>query len=138
VFFAKIGASDMKGRKPLPTAVKLAKGTERKSRINGNEPSLPKMPLEPPGYLSGDALAFWSEHAKALIDAGVLRVSDRHAFGLLCESFAAWRAEPTRDTIAEFRRMLSEFGMTPAARTKVKVESKPKDALTEFLGKKKA
>lgn len=127
----------MKGRKPLPTAVKIAKGTERKSRINGDEPQYPVSSLEPPGYLAGEALEFWSEHAKTLIDAGTLRASDRHAFGLLCESYAAWRAEPTRDTIAEYRRMLGEFGMTPASRTKVRVESKPQDSLSEFLGKKK-
>jgi phage terminase small subunit len=127
----------MKGRKPLPTAVKIAKGTEKRY-INGNEPSLKAMGLEPPRYLSGDALEFWKEHAKPLIVAGVVMASDRHSFALLCESFAAWRAEPNQANVAEFRRMLNEFGMTPASRSKVRVEAKPQDSLGDFLSKKKA
>ena len=124
-----------KGRKPLPTAIKIAKGTDRR-RINQAEPSLAPMSLEPPGYVAGDALEFWNEHCGPMVEAGVLRASDRHSFALLCEAYASWRSEPTRDTISEYRRMLGEFGMTPCSRTKVQVASKPKDALGDFLASK--
>ena len=126
----------MKGRKAIPTNLKIARGT-RNSRINLDEPILPVAGFDPPGYLDGEALEFWKEHIGPLVLAGVVLVSDRHAFGLLCASYAAWRDEPNRDTIAEYRRMLAEFGMTPASRAKVRAEIRPKDSLADFLGKKK-
>jgi hypothetical protein len=47
----------MAGRKPLPTHLKLVKGTARSHRLNKKEPKLPLVAPEPPDHLDERAKA---------------------------------------------------------------------------------
>lgn len=127
----------MRGRKPAPTALKILKGTQP-CRINRNEPVVPPGIPEPPGFLDAIGKQFWVEHAQLLAGMGVLTQADKYALGMLAESFARYRQYPDdqrrRD---EFRKLLVEFGLTPSARSRLKVDGKkPTDALEAFIQKK--
>lgn len=77
----------MKGRKPLPLKIVKAKGTDRASRHNYNQP----MPAaneslkQPPKWLDDkDSRAVWRRLAPGLVDTGVLTESDVVSFAHLC------------------------------------------------------
>jgi P27 family predicted phage terminase small subunit len=133
-------------RKPKPHALKLITGTTRgkateatTSRLSGTTP---------PAFLSDRARAHWPDLARLLADLGVLSDGDMIALGLLCETLAEWieagktiarhgatyectteagavmyRAHPAvaqrNDAARRVQSLLSEFGLTPAARAKV-------------------
>jgi phage terminase small subunit len=121
--------------------LKLLAGT-RSSRVNADEPTLPTGIPTPPDYVEFDetALGFWEEVAPIVHQMGVLTEADRHALGMLADSFARWRRSPDVQTRRdEFRRLLSEFGLTPSSRSSLKVPAAgTKDELGEFLSKRKA
>jgi len=151
-----------RGRKPLPTQLKIVRGTLRKDRIRHDEPELPRGMPEMPERLAADAVAVekWNELSKILFDLGVLTIADGEALATLCELHAAEQAclkelrevGPTihtdlggvkpnpagslyRSIAALKNSLLSEFGLTPSSRTKVGAaqDSKPKDDLEEFF-----
>lgn len=80
------------GRRPKPTAIKLAKG-EKKNRINFNEP---KLSLEkdgaPPPMLDAIAVAEWNRLFPELKKSGVLCRTDRQTFAAYCHAYSTWRA----------------------------------------------
>jgi phage terminase small subunit len=128
----------MRGRKPKPTALKILDGTQ-KCRINRSEPAIPPGSIDPPDWLDEVARKHWSELAPILHGAGILTSADRHALALLCESFSRFRADPLEDKARDlYRRLSVEFGLTPSSRSRLKAPVEgPKDALGEFLSKKK-
>jgi P27 family predicted phage terminase small subunit len=99
--------------------------------------------LQPPTWLSHDtAKKHWPEFFETAKKMRVFTESDEFALAMLAESFAEWReaimrvnGKPgpklPRDLSAldkahrRFLEMLRDFGMTPAARAKVKMHSKP-------------
>ena len=141
------------GRKPLPTKLKLIKGTARPGRMVPNEPQpSPEMPV-PPDHLAGHALSKWHELTPILFDLGLLTKVDRDPLVLYCEEYARYR--DAQDEIAKdgmfivtdkgnviqhpavgvvhkaigiMHRLMVEFGMTPAARSKVSSSRKPDEA----------
>ena len=129
----------MRGRKPKPTALKLLEGF-RRDRINSAEPIVPVGSLDPVDWLDEKARDHWMELAPILQLAGLLTAADRQSLALLCESFSRFRADPTDDKARDlYRRMSIEFGLTPSSRSRLKsTAEKPKDALGEFLTRKKA
>ena len=151
-----------RGRRPLPTQLKIAKGTLRKDRVLPDEAKLPRGMPEMPERLAADsvAVAKWQELSQILFDLGVLTVADGEALATLCELHSAEQAclkelrevGPTihtdlggvkpnpagslyRSIAALKNSLLSEFGLTPSSRTKVGAtqDSKPKDDLEEFF-----
>ena len=126
-----------RGTKPRPTAIRLLTGVQP-CRVNGSEPTVPAGVPDPPDYLDAAALELWEELAPILAKMGVLTVADRHALGLLCDSFSRWRDMPENTTRrTEFRRLLAEFGLTPSSRSSIKVPSQPPaDPLADFLERK--
>lgn len=98
---------------------------------------------------------------------GVLTLADKKALEQLCHAYCEWRdlvkliekdgytywapgpngeeilksnpaVSMASDAQKRIRAMLVEFGLTPSARTRVKVEEKkPADPLAEFLARKK-
>ena len=56
----------MSGRKPLPTKLKMLKGTAQKCRVNPNEPKLAPALPEPPDFLGEIAREEWLRKAPVL------------------------------------------------------------------------
>jgi phage terminase small subunit len=128
----------VRGRKPKPTALKLLDGT-RRDRINESEPAMEPGRVEPPEHLRGIARDHWLELAPMLAKAGLLAVADRPALELLCVTYAVTRDDPLdHKAAANYARLLTEFGMTPSSRSRIKLPGeRRKDALGEFLAAKK-
>jgi phage terminase small subunit len=129
----------MKGRKPLPTAVKIVKQV-RSHRINYLEPKLPEeVDLSPPDYFDdcpfGYARIHWEAVVPALAKAGLVTVVDRPALEALCLNYAIWREDPhNTKAFGEWRKIAQEFGMTPSSRSRIKVTGPQADELDLFLG----
>jgi len=81
----------MKGRKPLPTNLKVIHGTARPHRVNEQEPKPEKVkrPL-PPKTLSAEARKHWKKICKDLAACGVLTLIDQDALAMYCELYAQW------------------------------------------------
>lgn len=134
------------GRKAIPTALKLVKGTQRSDRQVENEPTPQKGNTRPPTYLSTEAKKVWRKAVKVLEANNVFTEMDEHALSLFCEAFARWlkAQKELRDNgevikapsgypvtspwlsvsnkaFEQMTKIMTEFGMTPASRTKVNV-----------------
>lgn len=135
------------GRPPKPTHLKKLGGTLQPSRTNTMEP-VPDVALgHPPEWLSATAKEYWSEIGGILLQMKLVSYGDTAAMTLLCDVLAQWvsvrvtiakkgrvyellsdggkvfRARPEvameADLWRRASRMLVEFGLTPAARSKV-------------------
>ena len=138
----------MAGRKPKPTHLKLMQGTDRPDRILENEasPAIPTELPEPPDFLDEAGQKEWYRTGEELLTSGILSRIDLTALAAYCEQYSAW-IEATRmvrkhGTVIKMKtsdylmlspylsvqkqaftgmtRMLSEFGMTPSSRTRVR------------------
>lgn len=154
----------MAGRRPKPTEVKKRQGTLQKCRTNAKEPTPQKGAPKMPTGLSKKARAYWKDIAPQLDEMGVLTRADAMALTRLCEAVADWhqaneaeaehglvfttvdgliKANPaTRlksDADKRIRAWLIEFGLTPAARSKVSAKEGDEDKdnpYAQFLGKR--
>jgi phage terminase small subunit len=109
----------------------LAKGRE-------GEPVVDRPLGDPPERLDEQCKAAWVEVAEHLAP-GVACVSDRTMFEVLVRLVVKLRAGKIR--IMELSCLISlcgRFGMSPADRSKVAVNSEPSNALTKFLQTYKA
>src|SRR5260370_9280007 len=79
--------SEMKGRKPRPTHLRVLDGTRGKIPADRNQPKPAGNLFEPPGDLIAQAIPFWNE---AIADAprGLLKKLDKRALAIW--STAAW------------------------------------------------
>ncbi|MEP6610177.1 MAG: phage terminase small subunit P27 family [Burkholderiaceae bacterium] len=137
-----------------PTRLKIVQGNPGKRQLSANEPE-PELGAAPPEWLSPQAIKHWPLIAQQLDEVGVLTVIDAPALGLYCEAFARWKdanehvlkfgtvvtapsgfpiqspflaiANKAHDQMV---KLLIEFGMTPAARTRVEVVKKPRQGKT--------
>ena len=145
----------MPSPRPKPTALKIISGNPGKRPLPENEPK-PKLlkSLRAPGSLSPQARKYWRVVVKQLSAAKIITELDVPALILYCEAYAQWAHAvhmldiegpiiknadgiPIRSpylTIADAQlkqvhKMLTEFGMTPSSRTKVKTTDSdtPKD-----------
>lgn len=152
----------MRGRKPVPTALKLVRGNPGKRPLPENEPT-PKGDAVMPDWLSPEAAKHWPLVAGQLHDAGILTSIDTTALALYCEAFARWRA--ASDQVAKFgsvvkapsgfpvqspflaiankaqeqmTKLLIEFGMTPSSRARVtKAPDESGDEYADFVKKRR-
>ena len=151
-----------RGRRPIPTKIKIARGTLRKDRVRPDEPDAPRGMPPMPDRISADNIALekWQELSQILFDLGVLAVSDGEALATLCEIHSAEQScllelratGPTihtdlggvkpnpagslyRSLAALKSTMMSEFGLTPSSRTKVgsSKQEAPQDDLEAFF-----
>lgn len=124
-----------RGRKQTPPGLKVLKGTERPDR---EVPEAPEFDLiddfpDPPQHLNPDGVEMWWNLGRQLVDARVLQVVDLYALEHLCATWQMIRKKIKAEmeiTAAEntaLKSLFSEFGMTPASRSKVKSggEKKP-------------
>lgn len=151
----------MAGRPAKPTALKELAGNPGKRRLNKDEPKPQHKKPSCPKHLVGEARREWNRMAKQLFDLGLLTEVDRAALAGYCQAWARWvQAEeemrkPTFQMIKEtdsgypvvspwmgianqamkqMLRFLTEFGMTPAARSRVTVIKEDEaDPYEEFL-----
>ncbi|WP_413732330.1 phage terminase small subunit P27 family [Sodalis sp. RH20] len=154
----------MAGRRPKPTHLKIVTGNPGKRPLNEDEPKPPREIPSPPAYLSDWGKAAWGRLTLLLDQMGVLTVADTMALERLCDLYAEIlrlrnqidtegntytvetdggfliKGHPAVGQLADadrrFKGYLIEFGLTPAARTKVKVDGgkKEKDPLERFFG----
>lgn len=85
--------TSMRGRLPKPTQLKIVQGTQRRDRMNPDEPVVPEGDVVMPTYLKGRARKFWHYHAPILTAMGLLTVADVAMLAELCETEAEfWTA----------------------------------------------
>ena len=149
----------MAGRKPLPDGMKLIKGTLQNCRVNKKAPKPEKGATAAPDYLSPVAAAEFERKAKGLARLNVYTEWDDTALAAYAEAYARWRK-----AVAELRdsdllittqqgniiqnplvgvvnksaelmhRYLTEFGLTPSSRTRIKVSAETKQNEWEAFG----
>lgn len=127
-----------------PTALKVVAGNPGKRAISKQEPDPEYLnDLTPPAHLGTAAKAVWQEIAAPLRAARVLTELDRPMLEMACNSIATYRLavertgdEPLADgtsslnpwmivqsmSFKQATAMLREFGMSPAARSRVLIQ----------------
>jgi P27 family predicted phage terminase small subunit len=152
------------GRKPVPTALKVLHGNPGKRSLNPNEPK-PELKLPPvPAHLSEPAKKEWRRLGRQLLRMGLVTEIDRPALALLCQAWGRWvEAEDAlkrygvmvkspagfpmqspylavaNKAMEQMRSLLSEFGLTPASRTRVSaIEVHEEDEFEALLRRREA
>jgi phage terminase small subunit len=126
------------GRPRKPTTLKVLEGNPGKRPLPKNEPK-PTIGAEAPPWMTAPgARAEWERIAPRLLRLGLLTEIDAEAFALLCghladagEQMGLARPVDPRLT-SEIRQFLSQFGMTPASRSKVAGAGKPPEEEDPF------
>lgn len=149
------------GPPPKPTALVNLSG--RKKRLNKREPVPPRPESVPyaPKDLKDSAKREWNRIVRQLIDLGLFTSLDYAALAMYCQSYGRWiDAErkiaetggelitPTeggglyqnpwlavsKRAFEQSRKILSEFGLTPSARSRLSITTNDKEpSLADFL-----
>lgn len=83
----------MRGRKPIPTAIKLAHGNPGHRPLNDQEPSHDALPVECPDELTDPvARAEWERVATGLSESGQVTTMDRTTLLGYCLKYAQWKS----------------------------------------------
>lgn len=151
-----------RGRKPIPTDIKILEGNPGKCPLNTHEPKPLKKAPPCPKWLEAEAKKEWRRLAKTLEAMGVLTEADMAAFAGYCQSYARWKEAEGRITdrglvirtpsgypqqvpyisIAQqylklMQQFAEQFGLTPAARSRIIAangENAAADDMDELLG----
>jgi P27 family predicted phage terminase small subunit len=141
------------GRKRLPTKFHVLNGTDRPCRRNNGEP-MPDSEIDipkPPMHLSASAKKEWKRMSKVLHSTGLLTQLDYSQFAIYCQAWGRWVDAEKKITensmvvktangnpinnpymniantaMRDCHKFLSEFGMTPSSRTKIKIDNQTK------------
>ncbi|MGC3891273.1 phage terminase small subunit P27 family [Pseudomonas urmiensis] len=155
----------MAGRRPTPTELKLVRGNPGKRAINKKEPQPARRIPSAPAHLTNEAQVAWGRLTVLLDRMGVLTEADGFALERLCDCYAeilalremvdfqgrtyettstqgelVLKANPAVAMLADvdrrFKSYLVEFGLTPAARSKIQVKENDakEDPLAEHFG----
>ena len=154
----------MAGRKPLPTHLKLVKGTARPHRLNKDEPKPTVAVPEPPAHLDERARAKFAVMAELLARHGVMTELDAGALSRYVVVWCRWvdaeaeikRRGPVVKTeggniiqnpflavankcLLQMAQLESEFGLTPSSRSRIRVAEPAEtvDPFEEFLNRGK-
>jgi len=151
----------VRGRKPKPTAVKVLAGNPGKRALNSSEPRPPAPADVPyaPRHLGAEAKREWRRMGEILLRLGLYTEVDRAALAMYCQAWGVW-VHAELQLVAEgeilvtdqgyhyinpwravankaqetMRRMFTEFGLTPSARTRLSVPQTPEEpSLAEQL-----
>lgn len=145
--------------KAKPVKLKLVQGTFRPDRAPSKEITpAPATWTDPPRGLDLYARRCWRQYAPMLLRLGLLTEADFQAFVLLCQTWsrieraqarlrAVYRQKPkvtieaidyirkaevsVEQASRELRQLWSEFGMTPAARSRLDVYAPPPETETD-------
>jgi P27 family predicted phage terminase small subunit len=145
----------VRGRKPVPTHLKILRGNPGGRPINRNEPK--PQPRRPscPAWLSPEAKKAWRFLVRELEDMGVLAKIQGPVLVVLSEAIAHHQeacrivdaagvlikgrdgglvknpaCQIARDTGAAIGRLGGEFGMTPSMLTRLSLPTESDDELT--------
>lgn len=146
------------GPAPIPTHLKLVRGTARPDRINKKEPKPKLSTPKVPSWLTKDQKVIWKRTASQLKNMGLLFESDQDLLaayaiavdnyiksskiieleGLLIEgrrdgqvTNPAVRVQ--RDSAQLMRQLGAEFGLTPSSRTRISSEAGESDTIESIL-----
>lgn len=148
----------MRGRRPKPTRLKVLTGNPGKRPLNPDEPRPQVVIPECPPELGAVARREWDRLSVELASLGLLTNLDRSALAAYCGAYALW-AEATEaihkygtmvkspsgypiqspyvaiaNRQAELMmRIASEFGFTPASRSRISTSSAPAPALFDLF-----
>lgn len=152
----------MAGRKPLPTHLKLVKGTARPHRINREEPRPPIAVPAPPSHLDQRARTRFAEIATMLARHGVMTELDTSALARYSVVWCRWvdsEAEVKRrgavvkteggnaiqnpffsianKCLLQMAQIESEFGLTPSSRSRIRAATPAtaSDPFEEYLNR---
>jgi P27 family predicted phage terminase small subunit len=151
----------MRGRKPIPTKLKLLRGNPGKRALNKCEPQPDLKIPDCPDHLDAEAKVEWARMCKVLFAQGLLTDMDRAALAAYCQDWSRWvRAErmvlATGEVLKgdnglyqnpylavanraqlDMRNLLVEFGMTPSSRTRLQITPQTEeDPFERFLREK--
>ena len=121
----------MPGRPRTPTNILLLNGADKnhpeRLKERENEPENVNPLGSPPMYLSDDEIKFWEIIEKESIP-GVLGEADRQSVALAAKLLAiVWGDEGASSAqINQLTKLLSQFGMTPADRSKISIPGQKK------------
>ena len=147
----------MAGRIPHPTAIKQLRGNPGRRPLNDAEPEPKKGEPMKPSQLAGRAIEMWGSTCRVLEEMGLLHTSDGIVIGEFCQAFT--RLEEVRKVIeaegiyyrsgelvkrhpaAADEQKLSmllltfarELGLSPASRTRIKMDNMAAYPFEEFL-----
>lgn len=137
------------GPPPTPTALKLVRGNPGKGPINHREPKPRIGTPTRPGWLGPEERKVWRKTVAALRELHVLSIVDGDAVAVYCQTFVRWKAAEeylnrngltyevldengnvryigqrpevaiARHTLTALRSYQQEFGLTPAARSRI-------------------
>lgn len=136
-----------RGPAKTPTALAVARGETRPSRVNHDAPDPPSDRAEPPEYLDLDALGVWHRLAPSLEARGILTAWDADVFAAYCTAVVHHRRavkavnstnvmlgrgatlhkhpalQVVRDQAALIVTLGGRFGLTPSDRSQIRLEA---------------
>jgi P27 family predicted phage terminase small subunit len=153
------GTAGRSGRKPTPTPLKLLAGNPGRRPLSQAEPTpAPRLPRAPE-HLGPEARKEWRRAGRFLLQLGLVSDLDHAALAAYCTAYGRWvEAEqalkayglmlkspngfPVQSpylavanrALEQMRSLLSEFGMSPASRSRVSATpAQPQDPFEAFL-----
>lgn len=148
------------GRTPRPRALKLIEGrgpgVDSGGRKVGVPPAFVRIPPVKPDGMTSDASELWDQLVEELPRLQLLKPLDGPALQILCETFSTWRAARrliserglthvtsqgegaapwvgiAERAAREYRGWCAEFGLTPAAETKLAKPEAQGDAANPY------
>lgn len=143
----------LRGRKPIPTAIKQLEGNPGKRALNQKEPKPEKRAPKCPAWLDSEAKKEWRRTAKQLEQLGILTEVDMAAFAGYCQAYARWKEaeefitkhgtivktpsgywqQVPQVSIAQtylkiMNKFCEQFGLTPSARSRIIADSGQNDS----------
>ena len=157
-----------RGPKPEPTQLKILRGNPGRRHVSRAEPEPPSDGVVMPSHLGEVAAAKWNELLPLLQAVRVMTRADIEALARYCDTYEWWLATRAKlkkegDTYpilndkgeikyiaqrpevsianklaVQLRQLESDFGLSPAARTSLKVEpdAKEESTLSKFLARR--
>lgn len=81
-----------RGRKPKPTARKIAAGNPGKRALNKDEPDFGAVQnIDPPEWIQAEARDMWERIVPPLCAQKILQITDLHIVEKFCASYRNWR-----------------------------------------------
>ena len=141
----------MQGRKPKPTSLKILQGNPGRRPLNSAEPKFPTLQSDCPKHLGPIAAEEWARIRDLFRE--IFTEADRAALSAYCVCYGRWvEAEDhvratgmmvkspsgypmqnpwlsiANKAFQQMNKMMSEFGMTPSSRSRVKTLPEPRKA----------
>jgi P27 family predicted phage terminase small subunit len=142
----------MRGRKPTPTTLKILHGNPGKRKLPENEPQPAPGSPDCPEHLDSVARLEWERIVPELLRLGLLTHIDRAALAAYCQAYSRWQAAEgiiateglttvnlktgcirthpavsiAKESMRLVREFMTEFGLSPASRPRVKAIDKAK------------